>query len=37
VRSILSAATALATGQPLYTGNPGGFAGLSNVIEIVSV
>ena len=31
------AATALAAGLPLYTRNPGDFAGLSDMVEIVSV
>ena len=34
---LLIAATALATGLPLYTRNPDDFAGLSGMIEIVSV
>jgi predicted nucleic acid-binding protein len=34
---LLIAATALATGLPLYTRNPDDFAGLSDMIEIVSV
>lgn len=34
---LLIAATALATGLPLYTRNPQDFAGLTSMIEIVSV
>jgi predicted nucleic acid-binding protein len=34
---LLIAATALATGLPLYTRNPHDFAGLGDMIEIVSV
>jgi predicted nucleic acid-binding protein len=34
---LLIAATALATGLPLYTRNPDDFAGLSDMIEIVSL
>lgn len=34
---LLIAATALASGLPLYTRNPEDFAGLTNIIEIVSV
>jgi predicted nucleic acid-binding protein len=34
---LLIAATALATGLPLYTRNPDDFAGLSDMIDIVSV
>lgn len=37
VVDLLSAATALAAGLPLYTRNPGDFAGLSDIVEIVSV
>ena len=34
---LLIAATAVAAGLPLYTRNPDGFAGLSGMLEIVSV
>jgi predicted nucleic acid-binding protein len=34
---LLIAATAVAAGLPLYTRNPGDFAGLSEVVEIVPV
>ena len=34
---LLIAATAIASGLPLYTRNPGDFAGVSDLLEIVSV
>lgn len=34
---LLIAATALAAGLPVYTRNPGDFAGLSDLVEVVSV
>lgn len=37
VVDLLIAATAVAAGLPLYTRNPGDFAGLSDMVEIVSV
>lgn len=37
VVDLLIAATAVAAGLPIYTRNPGDFAGLSDMVEIVSV
>jgi predicted nucleic acid-binding protein len=34
---LLIAATALAAGIPLYTGNPADFRGLEDLVEIVEV